>query len=232
MSALSQLKTWEEWADGTNGMKQYILRRLPVVEHALQGDINCVLAGSAAHPVNRAALACSVNFINAFVQYVDTTRDMLHIQSGLSKKTAWSLIKQLMYRIFMDMSAVWEGTLASLSSDDPVEACASVLWCVFCTQDKMAEFVYHDIGNHSSISSEYVKFLAGHSSVGYIDKLQKEVCDATKSAKAAKDEAVKATTKSDKASTQADKAAKSAAKVSKKATDLQGVVKKLSDKVF
>jgi hypothetical protein len=31
MSALSQLKTWEEWADGTNGMKQYILRRLPVV---------------------------------------------------------------------------------------------------------------------------------------------------------------------------------------------------------
>jgi hypothetical protein len=36
ISALSQLKTWEEWADGTNGMKQYILRRLPVVEHALQ----------------------------------------------------------------------------------------------------------------------------------------------------------------------------------------------------
>jgi hypothetical protein len=67
MSALSQLKTWEDWADGTNGIKQYILRRLPLVEHALQGDINCVLAGSAAHPVNRAALVCSVNFINAFV---------------------------------------------------------------------------------------------------------------------------------------------------------------------
>jgi hypothetical protein len=30
VSALSQLKTWEEWADGTHGMKQYILRRLPV----------------------------------------------------------------------------------------------------------------------------------------------------------------------------------------------------------
>jgi hypothetical protein len=112
--------------------------------------------------------------------------------------TEWSLITQLMYRIFMDMSAVREGTLASLRSDDPVEACASVLWCVFRTQDKMAEFVCHGIGNHSSISSEYVKFLAGHSSVSDIDKLQKEVCDATKSAKAAKDEAVKATTKSDK----------------------------------
>jgi outer membrane murein-binding lipoprotein Lpp len=56
-----------------------------------------------------------------------------------------------------------------------------------------------------------VKFLAGYSLVGDIDKLPKEVCDATKSAKAAKDEAVKATTKSDKASTQADKASKSAA---------------------
>jgi hypothetical protein len=95
-------------------MKQYILRRLPVVEHALQGDINCVLAGSAAHPVNRAALACSVKFINAFVQYVDTTMDMLHVHSGFSKKSAWSLTTQLMYRIFMDMSAVREGTLASL----------------------------------------------------------------------------------------------------------------------
>jgi hypothetical protein len=232
MSAFSQLKTWEEWADGTNGMKQYILRHLSVVEHALQGDINCVLAGSEAHPVNRAALACSVNFINAFVQYVDTTMDMLHVQSGFSKKAAWSLITQLMYRIFMDMSAVREGTLASLHSDDPVEACASVLWCVFRTQDKMAEFVCHGIGNHSSISSEYVKFLAGHSSVGDIDKLQKEVCDASKSAKSAKEEEVKATTKSDKASTRADKAAKSAAEVAKIAADLQRLVKKLSDKVF
>jgi hypothetical protein len=132
----------------------------------------------------------------------------------------------------MDMSAVREGTLASLRYDDPLEACASVLWCVFHTQDKMAEFVCHSIGNHSSISSEYVKFLAGHSSVGDIDKLQKEVGDPTKYAKAAKEEAVKAITKSDKSSTQADKAAKSAAEVAKIAADLQRMVKKLSDKVF
>jgi hypothetical protein len=96
----------------------------------------------------------------------------------------------------------------------------------------MAEFVCHGIGNHSSISSEYVKFLAGHLSVGDIYKFQKVVCDASKSAKSAKDEAVKATTKSDKASTQADKAAKSAAEVAKIAAYLQRLVKKLSDKVF
>jgi hypothetical protein len=158
MSALSELKTWEEWADGTNGMKQYILRCLPIVEHALQGDINCLLAGSAAHTVNRAALVCSVNFINAFVQYVDTTMDMLHVHSGFSKKAAWSLIMQLMYRIFMDISDIREGTLASLRSDDPLEACDSVLWCVFHTHDRMAEFFCHGIGNNSSISSEYVRF--------------------------------------------------------------------------
>jgi uncharacterized FlaG/YvyC family protein len=96
----------------------------------------------------------------------------------------------------------------------------------------MAESVSHGIGNHSSISSEYVKFLAGHSSVGDIDKLQKEVLDARKPAKAAKDEAVQATTNSDKASTQADKAAKSTADVAKVAADLQKLVKKLNDKVF
>jgi hypothetical protein len=129
----------------------------------------------------------------------------------------------------MGMSAVWEGNLASLRSDDPVEACASVLWCVFRTQDKMAEFVSHAIGNRSSISSEYVNFLAGHSSVGDIEKLQKEVFESSKSAK---DESVKATAKSDKASTQADKAAKYAADVAKIAADLQKLVKKLNDKVF
>jgi hypothetical protein len=156
----------------------------------------------------------------------------LHIQSGFSKKAAWALITQLMYRIFMDMSAVREGTLSSLRSDDLVESCAAVLWCVFRTQDKMSDFVSHGIGNHSSISSEYVKFLAGHSSVGDIDKFQKEVTDATKAAKAAKDEAEKATTKSDKASTQAEKSTKMATDNSKTVSDLQKDVKKLKDKVF
>jgi hypothetical protein len=77
--ALSQLKTWEGWADGTHGMKQYILRRLPVVEQAMASDSNCVLIGTVAHTVNRAALACSIGVGNAFVQYIDTTMDMLHI---------------------------------------------------------------------------------------------------------------------------------------------------------
>jgi hypothetical protein len=198
----------------------------------MASDINCVLTGTVAHPVNRAALACSIGFVNAFVQYIDTTMDMLHIQSGFSKKAAWALITQLVYRIFMDMSAVREGTLSLLQSDDPVESCAAVLWCVFRTHDKMSEFVLHGIGNHSSISSEYVKFLAGHSSVGDIEKLQNEVTDATKAAKAAKEEAAKVTTKSDKASTQADKAAKLATDNSETVSDLQKDVKKLKDKVF
>jgi hypothetical protein len=138
VSALSQLKTWEEWLECTHGMKQYILHSLPVVEQAMANDINCVLTGTVAHPVNRASLACSIGFVNAFVQYIDTTMDMLHIQSGVSKKAAWALITQLMYRICMDMSAVREGNLVSLWSDDPV--------------DKMSKFVSHGIGNHSSIS--------------------------------------------------------------------------------
>jgi uncharacterized phage infection (PIP) family protein YhgE len=96
----------------------------------------------------------------------------------------------------------------------------------------MSEFVSHGIGNHSSVSSEYVKFLAGHSSVGDIDKLQKEVTDAATAAKDAKDEAAKATTKSNKASTQADKAAKLATDNSKTVSDIQKDFKKLKDKVF
>jgi hypothetical protein len=95
-------------------MKQYIMRRLPLVEQAMESDINCVLTITVGHPVNRAALACSIGFVNAFVQYIDTTIDMLHIQSGFSKKAAWALITQLMYRIFMDMSAVRQGTLSLL----------------------------------------------------------------------------------------------------------------------
>jgi hypothetical protein len=66
VSALSQLKIWEEWLDGTHGMNQYILRRLPVVEQAMASDINCVLTGTVANPVNRATLACSIGFVNEF----------------------------------------------------------------------------------------------------------------------------------------------------------------------
>jgi hypothetical protein len=232
VSALGQLKSWEEWSDGTHGMIQYILRCLPAVEQAIMININCVLSGTVAHPVNCAALACSIGLVNAFVQYIDTAMDMLHAQSGFSKKAAWALITQLMYRIFIDMSAVCEETLASLRSDDPVESCATVLWCVFCTQDKMQAFVAHGIGNHSSISSKYVKFLAGHSSVGDINKLQKDRTDTAKTAKAAKDDVVKVIAKSDKASTQADKVGKLATGLCKNATDLQKDVDKFKDKFF
>jgi hypothetical protein len=96
----------------------------------------------------------------------------------------------------------------------------------------MPEFVAHGIGNHSSISSEYLKFLAGHSSVGDIDKLQNEVVNATKTVKAEKDEAVKEIAKSDKASTQAEEVNKLATDLSKISTDLQKDVKRLKDKVF
>jgi hypothetical protein len=96
----------------------------------------------------------------------------------------------------------------------------------------MSEYVLHGIRNHSSISLEYVKFLAGHSSVGDIDKLQNEVTDSTKAAKAAKDEAAKATAKSYKESTQADKATKMATDNSKTVSDLQKDVKKPKYKVF
>jgi hypothetical protein len=198
----------------------------------MASEINCVLTGTVAHPVNMAALACSIGFVNAFVQYIDTTMDMLHIQSGYSNKAAWALITQLMYHIFMYMSAVREGTLASLRSDDPVESCAVVLWCVFCNQDKISEFASHAIGTHSSISSDYVKFLAGHSLVGDIDKLQMDVMDATKADKAEKDEASKVTTKSYKTSTKDDKAAKLATDNSKTVSNIQKDVKKLKDKFF
>jgi hypothetical protein len=82
VSALSQLKSWEEWSDGTHGMKQYILRRLQVVEQAMASDISCFLTDTVTHPVNRVALACSIGFVNAFVKFIDTIMDMLHIQSG------------------------------------------------------------------------------------------------------------------------------------------------------
>jgi hypothetical protein len=108
VSALSQLKTWEEWSDITHGVKQYILRRLPVVEQDMASEINCFMTGTVSHPVNWAALVCYIGCFNAFVKYIDTTMDMLHIQSEFSKKAAWELITQLIYRIFMDMSAVLE----------------------------------------------------------------------------------------------------------------------------
>ena len=59
-----------------------------------------------------------------------------------------------------------------------VTMCATVLWAVLRTLDKMAEFVHHKFKDHPAISAEYIKFLAvnsGHETVESIEKSIKVV---------------------------------------------------------
>jgi polyhydroxyalkanoate synthesis regulator phasin len=107
--------------------------------------------------------------------FIDSSYESLHVHSKFTKEQAWSLLTQLVTRIFTDMAKVREGVLMSLRTQDEESTCAAVLWTVFQTHDKMDEFFNANISDHPSVSSEYVKFLASNSGFEQVDKLETQV---------------------------------------------------------
>ena len=87
---------------------------------------------------------------------------------------------------------------------DRVVICTTILWSAFKTHDKMAEFENLNFENHSSISSEYVKFLAMNSGFEALEEvkvkfksLQDQVKDMQASVKQADKKAENAVTYSE-----------------------------------
>jgi hypothetical protein len=86
--------------------------------------------------------------------------------SGFYEKLSLALVTQLFFRVFTDMSNLRDGVWLSLEMDDQDEVACDVRWTVMQTHIKMDELYVAHIVNHSSVSSEYVKFLARNSSDG------------------------------------------------------------------
>jgi hypothetical protein len=105
--------------------------------------------------------------------FIDSTYESLHHHSKFSEEQAWSLLTQLLTRVFTDISKVREGALMSLRTQDIDSTCTAIMWTVFQTHDKMDEFFDSNVSDPPSILSEYLKFLASNSGFELVDKLEK-----------------------------------------------------------
>jgi hypothetical protein len=132
---------------------------------------NHFAAGTMAYSIANEALDKSVTWMTRLISFIDRTYENLHGGSRFTTAQAWSLTTQLVRRIFSDLHTSRMGTTRTMGKDRVV-ICTTLLWSAFRTHDKMAEFKNLNFENHSSISSEYVKFLAMNSGFEALEEVK------------------------------------------------------------
>jgi hypothetical protein len=92
---------------------------------------------------------------------MSTTHHELTESVGYRKQDAWLLTTQIVAKIFTDLASVRSLRMINPSSPK-AQNTARVLIASMKTHELMAEYVSNEIGNHPSVASEHVKFLATH----------------------------------------------------------------------
>ena len=113
------------------------------------------------------------------------------------------------------MFSVRMGTVQAITGDRKA-LCASILWGVFRTHDKMNKFESVNFDNHQSIASEYIKFLATNSGFDALGTLEKDVVSLKSEVKEAGKQALTALKKADGATSAGDINKKAITELSKK----------------
>jgi hypothetical protein len=221
-SHLSRCKSYQEWSKPQSGLKAVIMRAVPTVNSSSIREINDKLTpGSPAHQLATLALSTSVMWINAFVVWVDDNYQTMLLQSKFTASQAWSVTTQLIARIFGDMYLVRQGLEGGIDTGSPLSCCTTVLWSVLRTHDVMAEYLAKDFGNHPSISSELVRFLATNSGNEKVEELEDQVAKLTIAVAETKRAATEAGKKSDAAGNALDGAKKTIEALSKRVAALE-----------
>jgi hypothetical protein len=104
------------------------------------------------------------------------------------------LATQLVQRALAEIFVVQMGTVQAMGIDDPKLTCRAIMWSVFRTHDKMAEFENSNFEDHPAIALEHTKFLACNS-------LATDVASPKSETKEAAQKAAQAVCKADSATT-------------------------------
>jgi hypothetical protein len=166
-SHLNRMPSYKHWSYGSHCLKRKIESKLVTdselvkVRYSNRQIIhqNHFAAGTMACSIANEALDKSVTWMTGLISFIDRRYENLHGGSRFTTAQAWSLTTQLVRRIFSDLHTSRMGTTRTVGKDRVV-ICTTLLWSAFRTHDKMAEFENLNFENHSSISSEHVKFLA------------------------------------------------------------------------
>jgi hypothetical protein len=203
-SRLNKLGKPSHWKTGGEGVRNYIIKQMNVLQSSIGSDIMFAFGNQPEH--NRAqmiatlSLTASVAFLTQLMNYVDALFEKLHIYSKFTVETAWSLSMQVLDRIMSDLYVPKEGVGNGMKGDRS-SICSHVLWASFRTLDVAQEYLDFNFENHPAISSEFIKFLATNSGFEKVEKLDATVTTVQASLATAVSDARNASSKSDTAST-------------------------------
>ena len=174
-SHLTNIPTYDAWWNNGMGMKDRLHDDITTVEEGFKNLIADRLeSGSKAYSIASLALKESITWLMELINFIDETYESL-VRSKFSSAAGWSLTTKLVARIFTDLATVRGGVNNAFTPGDSASITANVLWGVFKTHDVMAQFRKQKFKNHTSISSEYVKFLATHSAHESVTKLEDKI---------------------------------------------------------
>lgn len=172
-SQLKNLPNVDKWSLGPGSMKKLIERKLSSIRTSFRQTIeNQLKPKSRIHGLAIEALERAISWIISLCSWMDRAYENAHIISKMSKAKAWSLVTQLVRRVFAELYVVRMDTVRSMHANDHQSMCAGVLWAVFRTHDKMNEFDSAKFEDHPAIASEHIKFLACNSGFESLETLE------------------------------------------------------------
>jgi hypothetical protein len=204
-SQLNNVPDVDAWNRGPGSMRKMIDRKLPGIRASFRSVIgNNLRMNSLLYSMAIEALERSILWIINLCSWIDRAFENAYTVSRMSKKKSWSLITQLVRRVFSEMFVMRMGTVRAMVAADRKAMCSGVLWSVFRTLDKMNEFDAVNFEDHPAIASEHIKFLACNSGFDMLETLEKDVVSLKSEGKEIERKVAAAVKKSDTASNASD----------------------------
>jgi hypothetical protein len=205
LPSLKTVQDWDSTFSGASmpkpGLKQLLLERCEGVERHIRSIITEIYEQpgftEVAH-LAKAMLSESVKLLKIFVEYISNLYRELTDRSGFLPEEAWGLVSQCGRRVFLQLSKSRESLGIIHPRDSPYRNTARVLFAMLQTHDEMTKFVLAEIKNHPVISSEYVKFLASHSPMALVRRLETKMTAVESMVRSAQAEAKRAMDKAAK----------------------------------
>jgi hypothetical protein len=201
---LNKLCKHSKWKTGGEGVCNFIIKQMNVLQGAMSSDIMYAFGGNPEHAkaqmIASLSLTASVSFITQLLNYIDALFEKLHVYSKFTVETGWSLTMQVLDRITADLFAPKDGVANGIKGDR-ASVCSHILWASFRTHDVAQVYLDYNFENHPAISSEFIKFLATNSGFEKVEQLTDQVELLKTKLAAAISEVSTAKSKSDTAST-------------------------------
>ena len=176
-SLFDQISSFDEWDAPNYGFRQRLNSEAYYakvsIENAVREDKSLLHMGRS---LALNALYFTTSFLDSLVRCIDNTYREL-IRSKYTSKKAWHLVSSLVKRVFLDAYGPRNGILNVMEMKKPHQV-ATVIYCsCLKSLDVMREYQDHNIDQHPSISSEYIKFISHNTPFDTVEQMESKIKD-------------------------------------------------------